>query len=271
MTDTPDVVAIFAALHAAAVDYVVIGGVAVQAYGRRTYTKDLDVTASWQRPNLERLATALTALEASLRGVDGDRLGIDVTNPDQLSRAGNLGLQTRAGDLDVLVDPDGAPPYLELRARAVEVELRGILVPICSREDLIAMKLAAGRRVDHDDIAVLTHPAQRTAEATNVHVERPTDWAEQLLGARPTRGRRQQRLWDRAAQGIYLFHTEFGAPSRNAGPLETAPTDAHERRVWRRAVERVAEARDELPPAGLPQVSGDLADALDQLADSRDH
>ncbi len=249
MTDTPDVVAIFAALEWAAVDYVVIGGVAVQAYGRRTYTKDLDLTASWQRPNLERLAAALTALEASLRGVDGDRLGIDVTD----------------------VDPDGAPPYLELRARAVEIELRGILVPICSREDLIAMKLAAGRRVDHDDIAVLTHPAQRDAEATNIHVERPADWAEQLLGARPTRGRRQQRLWDRAAQGIYLFHTEFGAPSRDAGPLEMAPTDAHERRVWRRAVERVAAARDELLPAGLPHVAGDLADGLEQLTGSRDH
>jgi len=125
VTDTPDVVAIFAALHAATVDYVVIGGVAAQAYGRRTYTKDLDVTASWQRPNLKRLAAALTALEASLRGVDGDLLGIDVTDVDQLSRAGSLGLRTRAGDLDVLVDPDGAPPYLELRARAVEIELRG--------------------------------------------------------------------------------------------------------------------------------------------------
>jgi len=45
--DAPDVVAIFAALHAVTVDYVVIGGVAVKAYGRRTHTKDLDVTASW--------------------------------------------------------------------------------------------------------------------------------------------------------------------------------------------------------------------------------
>jgi len=43
---------------------------------------------------------------------------------------------------------------------------------------------------------------------------------------------------------------------------EVAPTDAHERRV--------AEARDELSPAGLPQVGGNLADGLDQLADSRD-
>lgn len=249
MSDTPDVVAIFAVLHAATVDYVVIGGVAVQAYGRRTYTKDLDVTASWQRPNLERLAAALTALEASLRGVDGDRLGIDVSDPDQLSRAGSLALQTRAGDLDVLVDPDGAPPYLELRARAVEVELRGICVPICSREDLIAMKLAAGRRVDHDDIAVLTHPAQRTAEATSIHVERPTDWAEQLLGARPARGRRRQRLWDRAAQGIYLFHTEFGAlprrrPARE-GPVGTSRTArlATRRRTCRRGARRAPTSR----------------------------
>ena len=95
---------------------------------------------------------------------------------------------TRAGDLDVLVDPGGAPPYLELRARAVAVELHRICVPICSREDLIAMKLAAGRRVDHDDIAVLTHPAQRTAEPSRIHVERPTDMGR-AAPRRPPRAR----------------------------------------------------------------------------------
>jgi len=268
--ERPDVFAILGALADASVDYVVIGGVAVQAYGRRTATKDLDVTASWQRPNLERLAAALTQLDARLGGVDGDRLGIDVTEPEQLVDAGDLGLKTRAGRLDVLVAPDGAPPYLKLRSRAVELEVSGILVPVSSREDLIAMKLAAGRRVDHDDLAILTDPAQRNADLTGVRVETPINWAEQILGVRPERDRRQQRVWDRAAQGIYLFHTEFGAPSRGTGPLQNAPIDPRERRVWRRAVERVAEARQELPSDGSPVVYGDLAAALEQLGDNLD-
>lgn len=123
---------ILGALDAHGVDYVVIGGVAVQAYGRRTATKDLDVTASWEPGNLVRLAAALAELDARLAGVDAEQLGIDVTDPTALAGAGSLGLVTSAGDLDILLEPDGAPPYLELRARALEIEVRGILVPISS-------------------------------------------------------------------------------------------------------------------------------------------
>jgi len=260
-----DVFAILGALNAAGVDYVVIGGVAVQAYGRRTATKDLDVTVSWEPANLMRLARALDELEARLAGVDGDQLGIDVTDPAALAEAGSLGLVTNAGDLDVLLEPDGAPPYAELRARAQEVEVRGIVVPVSSREDLIAMKVAADRRVDRDDLAVLNHPAQMAADLAEIQVRHPPDWAEQLLGVRPDRGRGIQRLWDRAAQRIHLFHTEFGPPSRDVGALQRAPTERRELRVWRRAVQRVAEARDALPADGLPAVADDLADALDQL------
>ncbi len=260
-----DVFAILAALDGAGVDYVVIGGVAVQAYGRRTATKDLDITTSWEPGNLVRLAQALQQLDARLRGVDGEHLGIDVTDPTALAEAGSLGLTTEAGDLDVLLEPDGAPPYVELRARAVDVVVRGIRVPISSREDLIAMKRAAGRRVDLDDIAVLTHEAHRHADLADVDVKPPPDWAEQVLGPRPQRGRGPQRAWDRAAEGIYLFHGEFGAPSRGAGPLERAPDDSRELRVWRRAVERVAEARAALDHEHLPVLGGDLARALEQL------
>nr|MBA2348421.1 hypothetical protein [Solirubrobacterales bacterium] len=83
-------------------------------------------------------------------------------------------------------------------------------------------------------------------------------------GPRPERERAAQRLWDRAAEGIYLFHTEFGAPPRGTGPLELAPSDPRELRVWRRAVERVAEARRQLP-GELPALTGDLADGLAEL------
>ena len=197
-----------------------------------------------------------------------DQLGIDVTSPAELASAGSLGLTTNAGDLDVLFEPDGAPAYLELRDRAVELEVRGILVPISSREDLIAMKRAAGRRVDLDDIAILTHPAQTAPDLAGVEVKPPPDWGKQVLGRRPERGRGVQRLWDRAAEGIYMFHGEFGAPGRELGPLEQAPDDPHELRVWRRAVERVAEAREELEPKTLPLVAGDLAAALAQLRGS---
>ena len=54
------------------VQFVVIGGVAGRLWGSTIVTNDLDVCAERSRPNLERLAAALTELHARLRGVPED-------------------------------------------------------------------------------------------------------------------------------------------------------------------------------------------------------
>jgi hypothetical protein len=64
------------------VDYVLIGGVAVQAYGHVSTTLDLDVIASWTPENVGRLAGAPTELGAQLRGVDAELLGIELGTRD---------------------------------------------------------------------------------------------------------------------------------------------------------------------------------------------
>lgn len=43
------------------VDYVLIGGVALQAHGHVRTTQDLDVIAAWTEENTQRLADALTS------------------------------------------------------------------------------------------------------------------------------------------------------------------------------------------------------------------
>jgi len=50
-------------LHRHAVQYTVIGGVAVQVHGHRRTTKDLDVIADPDLENLARLSAALVELE----------------------------------------------------------------------------------------------------------------------------------------------------------------------------------------------------------------
>ena len=45
--------------------------------------------------------------------------------------------------------------YEHLRASAIETALAGRIVLVCSREDLIAMKRAAGRRQDLEDLHAL--------------------------------------------------------------------------------------------------------------------
>ncbi|MEJ7718772.1 MAG: nucleotidyltransferase [Thermoleophilaceae bacterium] len=83
------------------VDFVVIGGLAVQTHGHLRTTKDLDLVPEPSRENYVRLAAALAELEAVLRGVDADLLGIDVTDADHLGWGGNFTLVTKHGWLDV--------------------------------------------------------------------------------------------------------------------------------------------------------------------------
>jgi hypothetical protein len=154
-------------LNRHAVDYVVIGGVALQAHGHVRTTQDLDVVAAWTPENVQRLAGALRELGAKLRGVDADLLGIDLGSPEDLYQGGSFLTRTRHGDLDVFAvdQTQGAPQsYEDLRARAIPVEVRGIALLIAHPEHLIRMKTAAAafrdrpeakRRQDLDDIAVL--------------------------------------------------------------------------------------------------------------------
>ena len=65
---------------------------------------------------------------------------------------------TRHGPVDVLHDVPGAPPYDDLRARALELRLGTLRLAIASLDDLISMKRASGRQVDLEDIAAIREP-----------------------------------------------------------------------------------------------------------------
>ncbi len=138
-------------LTAHEVAFVVVGGVAVQAHGHPRTTQDLDIVPEPSPENLERLQEALHALGA--RRVAGRR-------PLQLRlpSTGVVELDTDAGGIDVHLNPPGAAPYRQLRARALEIQLDS-LVPIAGLDDLIAMKRASGRPIDRGDILALTEPS----------------------------------------------------------------------------------------------------------------
>jgi hypothetical protein len=136
-----------------AVDFVVIGGVAVVAQASPRYTKDLDIVYSPDRDNLERLGAVLTSIHARLRGIDEDIPFI--ADARTLRQTQILCLVTDDGNLDLLVEPSGAADYGTMRRRADEIELDGVTVAVASVDDLISMKDAAGRPQDQIDVEAL--------------------------------------------------------------------------------------------------------------------
>lgn len=135
------------------VDYVIVGGVAVQTHGHVRTTVDIDICPRPERSNLARLADVLRELDARVLNPGSESLEIDAA---MLPRATLWQFATRHGAIDVIHDAPGAPSYEDLRGRALVVELGELALPVASLDDLIAMKRASGRRVDLEDLAALT-------------------------------------------------------------------------------------------------------------------
>lgn len=149
-----DIQGILERLAAAAVEFVVIGGVAVGFHGYVRATKDLDVVPAPGRENLERLAAVLRELSAELDGAgdfDADELP-DPLDPATLAEGGNWVLQTRLGRFDVMQWQGESELWGMLSPAAVEVDLDGLRVKVAGYEDLVALKRQAGRPGDLEDL-----------------------------------------------------------------------------------------------------------------------
>lgn len=154
--DTPlDAERIFEVLAEHAVEYVLVGGLAVQTHGHVRTTIDIDVFPRPERSNLARLADALNFMDARVLNPGSEGLAIDSA---MLPRATMWQFDTCHGAIDVLHDAPGAPPYDELRRRALDIELGEMKIAVVGRDDLINMKRASARSIDLDDVAALTEP-----------------------------------------------------------------------------------------------------------------
>lgn len=141
---------LLAALQAAGVDHVVVGGFALIAHGVVRATLDVDIIPDPDAANLRRLADAIRAL-------GGTPAGEPQTPVDEhlLGRDANMRFDTQAGQLDVLAASQYGRIYRELRDRAVVVDLDGLEIVVVSRNDLIRLKAGSGRDRDLLDIGDL--------------------------------------------------------------------------------------------------------------------
>jgi predicted nucleotidyltransferase len=140
-------------LVGARVRFVVVGGLAVNAWGYVRGTQDLDLVPAPDRDNLERLADLLESLEGRVETAEG-RLG-----PSAIAtflRAGDRTLvQTGLGPVDILQGLPQVPRFAELDGDARDVDIGTVRVRVCSLEALMEMKRASERPRDRDDLEAL--------------------------------------------------------------------------------------------------------------------
>jgi len=121
-------------------------------------TKDLDIVPSASADNLGKLAEMLRDLDAKILDA-GDfeprEMPADPTRTADLVMGGNFCVLTELGRLDVMQWLSGIETddlYAEFDQEAVDGSMDGIPVRVCGLAHLRAMKRAAGRPQDLEDL-----------------------------------------------------------------------------------------------------------------------
>jgi len=140
-------------LVAAEIRFVLVGGLAVNAWGYIRATRDVDIVPDSFPDNLERLDAVLTGLGGRV-DVDGRLLDSNAISP--FLRTGDRTLVvTDLGRVDVLQGLPQVPSFADLDATATDVDMDGLAVRVCSLDHLLEMKRASERPRDRDDLEAL--------------------------------------------------------------------------------------------------------------------
>jgi hypothetical protein len=133
-----------AAIRDVGARWYLFGAQAALLHGASRLTADVDATVAWDRSDMKPLLAALRAHGFELRPAP----------PDFIERTRVVPLVHRSGIQTDLVL--GGPGLEELfLSRAVERDVEGVRVPVATAEDLVAMKILAGRAKDLDDVRSL--------------------------------------------------------------------------------------------------------------------
>ncbi len=140
-------------LRDAGIDFVLVGGLAVNAWGYLRATRDVDLVPDPSPENLARLDALLVELGGKVEV--GDRL-LESSAIRTFLRTGDRTLVlTDFGRIDVLQGLPQVPSFSVLDERATEIDLEGLVLKVCSLDDLLSMKRASDRPRDRDDVESL--------------------------------------------------------------------------------------------------------------------
>ena len=147
---------IFKELNGLGIDYLVVGGLAVNFHGVPRMTYDIDLMVLLDPENIRKLVTKFTQWGYRPKiPVDPRDLADEMKRNSWIFEKGMKALNFYnetfpIGEIDIVID--SVIPYEKLRSKAIEVELRDERIPTISIRDLIELKLWAGRKQDLADV-----------------------------------------------------------------------------------------------------------------------
>lgn len=144
----PDFKEFAESLNACAVDYLVVGGYALAAYGHPRYTGDIDF---WVRPSLDNIQRVLKALAT----FGFESLGLSAAD-FAADTVVQLGHPPRR--IDLLMCLDGVA-FDTCWARRQTLQVDGVTLHFIGLEDFKLNKRATGRLKDLADLQALDGPA----------------------------------------------------------------------------------------------------------------
>ncbi len=146
---------LFTTLARHKVAYVLIGALAARLQGFPRMTADADITPARDRENLERLAAALSELNARVyTDTVPEGLAFDCSVP-MLERGEMWNLVTAAGRLDIAFVPAGTEGFDDIVGDAVRFDVYGVELLVASLEDIVRSKEAADRPQDRQDVVII--------------------------------------------------------------------------------------------------------------------
>jgi predicted nucleotidyltransferase len=140
-----DHLSLLASLLAGGVEFVVVGGVAVNAHGYVRATNDIDFFIRATEENAEATYRALVAAGVSLPGVEP----LDILNDESHLRFGEDGRR-----VDILTSI-GELTFDRVWRNRIEIELVGLRIPFICKSDLLENKREIGRLRDLADVEEL--------------------------------------------------------------------------------------------------------------------
>jgi len=151
-----DFQSIFRELNKLGVDYLVVGGLAVNFHGVPRMTYDIDLMILLEKRNVLKLVSKLTQWGYRLKiSVDPKDLA-DNTKRNSWIRQKNMKAVNfysetlPIGEIDIVLDSPIA--YTRLKRKAIKIRLWDQEIPTISIGDLIELKLHAGRKQDLADV-----------------------------------------------------------------------------------------------------------------------